>query len=338
MRASPRSSFSALRWELAVANPVRRAAHVRRLERSGRRDARSRDIPCRRQRAASTTAVPFKGSLEGTYAGSGEPPLVSVHLEAQGNATHLGRFTLDSPHVVNFVDFTGAGTADFTAADGDKLMTNVTGVATPEDAPGVFFIVETHTVTGGTADLRGPPGNSLSNACPFQAAPQTVRRLARSKGRSRCHAGTEIGPARPSCSAPSRRARLGPQSVPSRGSLGTGRSGSRSKNSKFSGLRARDSNLAIRGGSLTKGAGQRVGLRRPVTQGRRPFLALRMQQAAAWLAKSNTKQRRNQPIFRPRLHDPSHGERRTAEGRECLLFRLSRNHLIKSLAVRRLET
>ena len=34
--------------------------------------------------AASTTAVPFKGRLEGTYAGSGEPPLVSVHVEAQG--------------------------------------------------------------------------------------------------------------------------------------------------------------------------------------------------------------------------------------------------------------
>ena len=178
--------------------------------------------------AAATKAVPFKGRLEGTYAGSGEPPLVSVHVEAQGNATHLGRFTFDSQHVVNFVDLTGAGTAELTAANGDKLMTNLTGIATPQDTPGVFFIVETLTITGGTGGLRGPPGNSLSNACPFQAAPQTARRLARSKGRSRCRAGA-LKSARLDRAVlrASRRARLGPQSAPSRGSLGTARSGSR---------------------------------------------------------------------------------------------------------------
>ena len=128
-------------------------------------------FPADASSAASTTAVPFNGSLEGVYAGSGEPPLVSVHLEAQGNATHLGRFTLDSPHVVNFVDFTGAGTADFTAADGDKLTTNVTGVATPQDAPGVFFIVETHTVTGGTGRFAVATGQFVVERLSFPSGP-----------------------------------------------------------------------------------------------------------------------------------------------------------------------
>ena len=115
--------------------------------------------------------MPFKGRLEGTYAGSGEPPLVSVHVEAQGNASHLGRFTLDSRHVVNFVDLTGAGTAELTAANGDKLTTNMTGVATPQDTPGVFFIVETHTVTGGTGRFAGATGEFVVERLSFPTGP-----------------------------------------------------------------------------------------------------------------------------------------------------------------------
>ena len=128
-------------------------------------------FPADASSAGSTTAVPFKGRLEGTYAGSGEPPLVSVHVEAQGNATDLGRFTLDSRHVVNFVDFTGAGTAEFTAADGDKLTTNLTGVATPQDTPGVFFIVETLTVTGGTGRFAGATGQFVVERLSFPSGP-----------------------------------------------------------------------------------------------------------------------------------------------------------------------
>ena len=121
--------------------------------------------------AAATKAVPFKGRLEGTYAGSGEPPLVSVHVEAQGNATHLGRFTFDSQHVVNFVDLTGAGTAELTAANGDKLMTNLTGIATPQDTPGVFFIVETLTITGGTGRFAGATGQFVVERLSFPSGP-----------------------------------------------------------------------------------------------------------------------------------------------------------------------
>jgi hypothetical protein len=112
--------------------------------------------------ATLTNAVPFKGRLDGTYAGAGEPPLVSVHVEAQGNASHLGRFTLDSRHVVNFDDLTGAGTAELTAANGDTLTTNLSGVATPQETPGVFFIVETFTVTGGTGRFAGATGQFVA--------------------------------------------------------------------------------------------------------------------------------------------------------------------------------
>src|SRR5262249_32264956 len=55
--------------------------------------------------------VPFKGSLEGNVTVTPlAPPFVMVDVEATGNATHLGLFTLDIPHVVNRADRTAAGT------------------------------------------------------------------------------------------------------------------------------------------------------------------------------------------------------------------------------------
>ena len=87
------------------------------------------------------------------------------------DASHLGRFTLDSLHVVNFDDFTGAGTAEITAANGDKLTTNMTGVAMPQDTPGVFYIVETFTVTGGTGRFAGATGEFVVERWSFPSGP-----------------------------------------------------------------------------------------------------------------------------------------------------------------------
>ena len=51
---------------------------------------------------AAGDQVPFKGSLEGVVTITPlTPPFVSVFVEATGNATHLGKFTLQIPHVVN---------------------------------------------------------------------------------------------------------------------------------------------------------------------------------------------------------------------------------------------
>ena len=108
--------------------------------------------------STATTEHSVKGSLDGSYQGSGAPPLITLHVEAEGNATHLGLFTLDSVHVVNFADFTGAGTAVLIAANGDRLTTDLTGVATPQEAPGVFLVIETLLVTGGTGRFAGATG------------------------------------------------------------------------------------------------------------------------------------------------------------------------------------
>jgi hypothetical protein len=127
-------------------------------------------------RAAST--VPFKGTLEGIAdPPQFEPPpspFFSAHLLANGNATHLGRFTMDYSHRVNLLTLAGTGIAVFTAANGDTLTTSVEGTATPTSSPTAFTVVETHTVTDGTGRFAGATGSflvtrSVDFADPFTA-------------------------------------------------------------------------------------------------------------------------------------------------------------------------
>jgi hypothetical protein len=104
--------------------------------------------------------VPFKGSFEGDVTVTPlTPPFVRVDVEATGQATHLGTFTLDIPHVVNRADRTAVGTYEFTAANGDMLFADFTGKATPTAIPGVLYIEETATITGGTGRFAGATGS-----------------------------------------------------------------------------------------------------------------------------------------------------------------------------------
>jgi hypothetical protein len=104
--------------------------------------------------------VPFKGSLEGDVTVTPlAPPVVAVDVEATGKATHLGKFTLDIPHVVNRATRTALGSYEFTAANGDKVYAEFTGIATPTAIPGVLYIEETATITGGTGRFAGASGS-----------------------------------------------------------------------------------------------------------------------------------------------------------------------------------
>ena len=109
--------------------------------------------------AAAGEQVPFKGSLDGDVTHTpvdGRTDFVLV--EAEGTGTHLGNFTLDVPHFVDTPTRTAAGYYEFTAANGDKVYAEFTGKATPTATPGVLFIVETATITGGTGRFAGASG------------------------------------------------------------------------------------------------------------------------------------------------------------------------------------
>jgi hypothetical protein len=112
--------------------------------------------------ARAQVQVPFKGSLQGTFTVtpvSTPPPIVDIRLSARGNATHLGKFTLDFPHRVNLATGFGAGAYQFTAANGDKLFASGTGQSAPTVTPGVVRIVETATITGGTGRFANAKGS-----------------------------------------------------------------------------------------------------------------------------------------------------------------------------------
>jgi hypothetical protein len=109
---------------------------------------------------AAGEQVPFKGSLEGDVTITPlTPPYLQVDVEATGNATHLGRFSLDIPHQVNRANGTASGSYEFTAANGDMLFADFTGQATPTETPGILYIEETATITGGTGRFAGATGS-----------------------------------------------------------------------------------------------------------------------------------------------------------------------------------
>src|SRR5947208_6581508 len=85
-----------------------------------------------------------------------------VDVEATGNASHLGLFILDIPHVVDRATRTAVGSYEFTAANGDKVYADFTGLAMPTATPGVLYIEETATITGGTGRFAGATGSFTS--------------------------------------------------------------------------------------------------------------------------------------------------------------------------------
>jgi hypothetical protein len=108
---------------------------------------------------AAADQVTFKGRLQGSVTVTPlAPPVVSVVIEATGNASQLGQFTLEVPHVVNQATRMGAGTYVFTAANGDTVMAEFTGQATLV-SPGVLTTHETGTITGGTGRFAGATGS-----------------------------------------------------------------------------------------------------------------------------------------------------------------------------------
>jgi hypothetical protein len=128
-------------------------------------------------RAATVAAdeqVPFKGSFEGDVTVTPAPPFLSVHVEATGNATQLGLFTLDIPHLVNPTDHTANGFYEFTAANGDTVIAKFNGNAMPTAIPGVLYIEEMATIIGGTGRFAGATGSFVSERLYDRVAGTTV--------------------------------------------------------------------------------------------------------------------------------------------------------------------
>jgi hypothetical protein len=124
--------------------------------------------------AAAGPPVPFKGYLEGDVTRTPVPPLVQVDIDAEGRATHLGRFTLDVPHLVDPATRMAVGQYRFTAANGDALTADFTGLATPIPGTTLLYIEEEATITGGTGRFAEATGSFTAYRLFDTAAGETV--------------------------------------------------------------------------------------------------------------------------------------------------------------------
>ena len=113
-------------------------------------------LACAMTSARAKDQVPFKGSADGAIVGvAPDPGGLVFTVQAEGNATHLGRFTREE--TVLFNPATGSLTGDivFTAADGDQLFVSVDGgFISPTEATG------TYTITGGTGRFVNATGSA----------------------------------------------------------------------------------------------------------------------------------------------------------------------------------
>jgi len=129
--------------------------------------------------ASAGELVPFNGTLEGTYTATPidpqEPLIVDIQLDAAGQATHLGKYTLDFPHVVNRKNrpATGAGFCTFTAANGDQVFAYIEGEARLI-VPGLLNGVEYGTILGGTGRFVDATGEFTITRLINQQAGTTV--------------------------------------------------------------------------------------------------------------------------------------------------------------------
>jgi len=116
--------------------------------------------------------VPFKGHWSGvTVSAYPNPfPVISIVSEGGGRATHLGRYTMVSPHTSNV--FTGETLGDqiFTAANGDTLTAYCEGFGLPDEITGIVEATLDCTITGGTGRFAGATG---SYDFSFVASPRT---------------------------------------------------------------------------------------------------------------------------------------------------------------------
>ena len=105
---------------------------------------------------AAEKQVPFKGTSSGVVTAVGFDPVAGIaytHVEGEGQATHLGQFTVTGNVAVDVATGIPLGTWTLTAANGDMLFLDMGGHGI--DATHGFGAF---TVAGGTGRFQGVTG------------------------------------------------------------------------------------------------------------------------------------------------------------------------------------
>lgn len=106
-------------------------------------------------------AVPFKGSWSGETISAEvtNPPVVSIVAEGTGQLTHLGAYTMVSPHTSNVVTGFTEGDQIFTAANGDTLTAYCQGTPVFDFSTGTVTGTLDCEVTSGTGRFEDATGS-----------------------------------------------------------------------------------------------------------------------------------------------------------------------------------
>ena len=111
--------------------------------------------------AMAQKPVPFRGTYEASEnSGGGAFPVFTQVLGGSGEATHLGRFTIEAVWHVNVLTLGAVGTFTLTAADGATVTGSATATAVVVD--GVAYITETCAITEGTGRLADATGTFVA--------------------------------------------------------------------------------------------------------------------------------------------------------------------------------
>jgi len=101
----------------------------------------------------------LKGSMQSVETYVINFPIMSVTATGSGQASKLGRFTVSYDVEVNLLTIAGTGSAQFVAANGDRIFAEGTGQATETGTLGEFNVIENYTIIGGTGRFAGASGS-----------------------------------------------------------------------------------------------------------------------------------------------------------------------------------
>ena len=113
-------------------------------------------LPAQTQQSA--TQLPLHGAFTAADRSTVTPPTLQLQGTGEGNATHLGRFTLTTAEVVSLVTATGTGTFNLTAANGDQLFATTAGGEDQFTPPNVSHVTLVATIVGGTGRFASATG------------------------------------------------------------------------------------------------------------------------------------------------------------------------------------
>jgi hypothetical protein len=105
-------------------------------------------------------SVPFKGSWSGetTSAVPISPTVVSIISEGSGQLTHLGAYTMVSPHTSDVATGFTEGDQIFTAANGDTLTAHCAGTPVFDFETGIVTGTLDCEITSGTGRFEDASG------------------------------------------------------------------------------------------------------------------------------------------------------------------------------------